>query len=278
MGKLSLTAVFCIVFLVILALFPMACPFATMDPQNPPARHSMPGGTGCGMCAKMQNQQASRAVPTNSAAQQPMPSPASTFFRCEIMNSLQNTQAFVRRRLSGIRRILRTNVCDNKNRKAIYDLILVHSGIDHAELSKRTGLNKETLRYHLAVLASVHKISVMRDGGSLYYFENNGVFAITEDRKIAIHMRGGTTRTILELLEQRPGVHQGELAGIIRVTAPTIIWHIRKLTRDGFVQEERQGKTIRYALTPDGVLVLAKFRNRSSTIPTMVQDPAVHAG
>ncbi|MCX6689127.1 MAG: winged helix-turn-helix transcriptional regulator [Methanoregula sp.] len=265
MGKLNLTVVFCMVFLVSLALFPIACPFATMGAQNTLIRHSIPGATGCGMCARMQNQQNSRAVPTSPATGQPMQSSTSTFFRCEIMSNLQNVQTGMRRRLSGIKRILRNNVCENKNRKTLYDLILAHSGIDHAELLKRTGLNKETLRYHLAVLAALHKVSAVRDGGIFYYFENNGAFAMPE-QKIAIHMRSSTTRTILGLLEQRPGIHQTELAGILGVTAPTIIWHIRKLERDGFVQEERQGKTIRYTLTPTGVMTLGKFRNRVPSV------------
>jgi predicted transcriptional regulator len=277
MGNLKLTAVFCIVFLVLLAFFPLACPIAASGGQISPARHSIPGGTGCGMCTKMQNRQTSQATPTNSAAPQ-TPSPASTFFRCEIMSSLQNSQAIVRRRFSGIKRIIRNNVCDNENRKTIYDLILLHSGIDHAELLKRTGLNKETLRYHLAILTSTHKVSAVRDGGTLYYFENNGAFAVPEDRKIAIHMRSGTTRTILELLERRPGVHQGEMAGILRVTAPTIIWHIRKLSRDGLVQEKRQGKTIRYTLSLNGFMALGKFRNRTPAIFTTLPDPAVSTG
>lgn len=92
-------------------------------------------------------------------------------------------------------------------------------------------------------------------------FENNGAFASPE-QKIAIHMRSSSTRTILELLKQRPGIHQAELAGILRISAPTVIWHIRKLERDGFVKEERQGKTIRYTLTPNGALVLGKFQAR----------------
>lgn len=98
------------------------------------------------------------------------------------------------------------------------------------------------------------------------------------EQKIVIHMRSTSTRTILEILEQKPGIHQAEMAGILKVTPPTIIWHIRKLERDGFVQEARQGKIIRYSLTPDGVMALAKFRNWSSAITTVVPDPAVHAG
>jgi predicted transcriptional regulator len=277
MGKLKPAALFCIVFMFLLALFPLACPVAATSGQSAPARHSMPGATDGGMCARMQNQQTSRPVPSNSAASETMPPTTGPFFRCEIMSSLQNTQVVFRRHLSGIRRILRDNVCENKNRKAIYDLILEHSGIDHAELLTRTGLNKETLRYHLAILTTTHKISAVRDGGTFYYFENNGAFAIPE-QKIVIHMRSNPARMILENIEQNPGIHQAEIADILRVTPPAIIWHIRKLKRDGFVQEGRRGKTICYILTQYGEQALAKFRNRSSAITTGIPDPATHAG
>jgi len=177
------------------------------------------------------------------------------------MRSLQGVQTGVRRRVSGIKQLSSRNVLENKNRKAIHDLILTNPGIDYTEISKITGLNKQTLRYHLGILASFHKVAVVRDGRVFHYFENDSAFQAME-KKIAIYMRSGTTRGILEIIEENPGIHQAEIARFLDIAAPTVIWHIRKLIRDGLVHEERRGKTIHYILTPDGTVGFGKFMNQ----------------
>jgi predicted transcriptional regulator len=77
---------------------------------------------------------------------------------------------------------------------------------------------------------------IFREGGSFYYFENGGAVSALE-RKIAIYMRNDTTRSILEIIGHTSGINQADIAGLLHITQPTVIWHIRKLIRDGIVEE-----------------------------------------
>jgi predicted transcriptional regulator len=261
MKKLKLAAVYFMVILVAAAMLPVAYPASTTCFKNPAAHQGMQGEPNARTCPKMNNPQSSGAAPPGTSANQTMPPYCASVFQGDIMRNLQGFSVSVRRRLSGIKQIVNCNVLNNENRKAIYDLILTNPGIDYTEISKKTGLNKQTLRYHLGILASFHKVAIIRDGGVFYYFENDGAFPVLE-KKIAIYTRSGTARDILEIIGKTPGIHQAEIARILNITAPTVIWHIRRLIGDGIVLEERQGKTIHYTLTPDGAVGLNKIMAR----------------
>jgi predicted transcriptional regulator len=256
MGKTKPTAIYLIIILVIAAMLPLAYPASSSCLQNPSAcmREGMPGK----MCPKMDSQETSRSVPASPGENDKMPPCCQSVFQGDIMRNLQEFRISVRRRVSGIRQIASHNVLNNESRKRILDLILMNPGIDHTEISNMTGLNKQTLRYHLGILISFHKVTIVREGGSFYYFENGGAVSALE-RKIAIYMRNDTTRSILEIIGHTSGINQADIAGLLNITPPTVIWHIRKLIRDGIVEEERQGKTVHYALTPDGTRIWGAF-------------------
>ena len=55
-----------------------------------------------------------------------------------------------------------------------------------------------------------------------------------------------TPRKILLILTQKPGVFHHELAGFVKLSPPTVSWHMRKLIDAGLVESRREGRNTRY--------------------------------
>ena len=265
---MKLTAYSAIIILVIAAMLPLGYPTSATCLKNPSGPPCMRGGMVPGMTCPKQN--APQSAPfaqakTNTGAK--MPFCCNSVFQSDIMRNLQGIRLAERRRLSGIRQIFHRNVLENGNRHIIYDIIVNNPGIDQAGIAALSGVNNQTLRYHLGVLISFHKVTAQRGGTVVRFFENGG--ALTEmERQLATHMRSPMVRSILELIAATPGINQTGIADTLHITTPAVIWHIRKLTRDGLVQEERRGKTIHYTISPECVATYKKFADLASILET----------
>lgn len=154
-------------------------------------------------------------------------------------------------RLSGQRRIYRKNLLEHPMRAAIYTTIVSNPGIDLAAISQMVVMNRQTLRYHLDLLESFHKITVMRERGTTRYFENSGRYGAIEQR-LLLHIRSPTAGTILALIRSNPGITQSMIAAQIECSAPTVRWHMHRLLDDGIVTAEHRGRNTLYRLTDDG--------------------------
>lgn len=154
-------------------------------------------------------------------------------------------------RLSGQRRIYRNNLLDHPGRAAVYNTIVSNPGIDLAAISRMAFMNRQTLRYHLDLLESHHRIAVVRERGSTRYFENSGRYGAIEQR-IFLHLRSPTAHAILALIRSDPGITQSAIAARIGYSAPTVRWHMHRLLDDGIVTAQHAGRITRYHLTVDG--------------------------
>ena len=74
----------------------------------------------------------------------------------------------------GFRRISKKNVLEHDARKVIYQAIAATPGIDIRTLTGMTGINENTLRYHLDRLVATGKISSFTRPGIVRYFQNQG--------------------------------------------------------------------------------------------------------
>ncbi|MFQ6060522.1 MAG: winged helix-turn-helix transcriptional regulator [Thermoplasmata archaeon] len=55
-------------------------------------------------------------------------------------------------------------------------------------------------------------------------------------------------RIILGIVEERPGITQKEIANELRITQPTVSYHINRLKELGRIRTERHGITLRHYL------------------------------
>ncbi|MBP2146709.1 putative transcriptional regulator [Methanofollis sp. W23] len=137
---------------------------------------------------------------------------------------------------------------DHPVRGAIYRCIRACPGIHLRALSATTGTPMGTLRYHLGLLHQHHKVTVLQEDGRLMFYENSGTYSLTQQRLLK-HLRNPTTRQILCVVLSHPGMSRKEVAGVVGISGPAVHWHMKKLEEDGFVGEERSGRTTRYFIS-----------------------------
>lgn len=169
-------------------------------------------------------------------------------------------------RVGGIRRISRKNVFDHPDRAAVYHIIVDHPGIDTAAIACETGMNRETLRYHLDRLEGATRVVVMRDRGIVRYFENHGRYTLLE-RTVLQHLWNPTGREILSLIAAQPGITQAELSAAIAVAPPTARWYLQRFRDDGIVTGQRDGKYTRYRVVPDAGRFLSVHTPNGVPVP-----------
>jgi len=156
----------------------------------------------------------------------------------------------------GCRRVGRINVLDNPARTGIYNVIRAAPGIHLRALSDTAAMPLSTLRYHLAVLQDHHKITTLNEDGHLRFYENSGTYTSAQQRVLK-HLRNATTRNILIGIQEHPGASRQEIANSVGISGPAVTWHIKKLTEDRIIRQERDGRAVRYRISEDAAGDLA---------------------
>jgi predicted transcriptional regulator len=143
------------------------------------------------------------------------------------------------------------SLLDNKKRSRIYACIRDHPGIAPAEIARITRINRGTIRYHLSRLREAGLVSILHRDSRVGYFRNGDYD--TAEKVVCLHLQNGTRRQIFALLLEKPGITQSEIADIIAISCSTAAWHMRRLAADGLVETNRDGRTVRYALTSEAL-------------------------
>ncbi len=161
----------------------------------------------------------------------------------------------------GFRRVEKKNVLEHDERKILYENIETNPGVDLARLVESLGLNKETARYHLKMLSSKGKISGIIKQGIARYFPNKET--ISEFEKTVIHYLWiSTTKRILLLLLDTPGLTRQAIAGELGIAGPSVTWQMQRLADDGLIEVRNEGRFVHYFLTRNGIETLQTARNR----------------
>lgn len=161
-------------------------------------------------------------------------------------------------KVSGIRKIYPNNVLDYPQRKAIYDIVVAHPGIELGRVGKTLNMNRETLRYHINLLESSNKIFVMKDHGIIRYYENHRRYS-TLERHVLAHLWNPTAGQILLIVHSNPGITQGNIATRLSLASPTVHWYMQRFTTDRIVKAQRTGRLINYYITLEALHVLTDF-------------------
>jgi len=145
----------------------------------------------------------------------------------------------------GYRRITTRNLLDHESRRLIYDEIVATPGVDLRKLIEITGMNENTLRYHLERLHDGGKIQTTTTGGVCHYFENHGKYSAEEQILMARMLNDASSR-ILQIILNHPGLSRGELAELLGVAGPTVTRSVQHLIDDRLIHIERDGRFTRY--------------------------------
>ena len=163
-------------------------------------------------------------------------------------------------RFRGFRRITASNVLDHPERCLVFRIIRDNPGIDFSGLSRDSGMNINTLRYHIDTLVYHGKVTVSRGRGIFRYFENHGRYSEFE-RHALPYTRDQVSKSLLSVIEKFPGVTQNSLADHIGITCPTVRWHMQRFESDRIVRSVREGRNVCYYLTPEASAFFIQLKN-----------------
>lgn len=158
----------------------------------------------------------------------------------------------------GFRRISRKNVLEHDARQVIYQAITATPGTDVKTLTEITGINENTLRYHIDRLVATGKVTSFPRPGVVRYFQNQGVFTQFEQR-VFHYLWTTTPRGILWLLRQNPGLTRQQLADALMIAGPSVTRQMDNLIEDGIVENRSFGRSNHYYLTAESAQTLDKM-------------------
>jgi predicted transcriptional regulator len=159
--------------------------------------------------------------------------------------------------IGGFRRISKKNVLEHDARQVIYQAITAMPGIDVKTLTGMTGINENTLRYHVDRLAATGRISCFSRPGIVRYFQNLGAYTPFE-HMIFHYLWTETPRGILWLLYLHPGLPRQHLADALAISGPSVTRQMDNLIEDGVVENRFPGRSNHYYLTAEAALAIDK--------------------
>lgn len=175
----------------------------------------------------------------------------------------------------GYRRIRPGNVLDHPMRRDLASAIMVDPGLDLAGCVAVTGANRETLRYHLAILVCAGKVMEETRNGSVRYFPHDPTLT-SSHRAVLHHSRNPSLGPLLHYIRDVPGISRRELAERLGVAGPSVTRQVKRLVDEGLVENRGGGLSQGYWLTPgcaDAFTAIAMAqteRNRDGQVLEMV--------
>lgn len=158
----------------------------------------------------------------------------------------------------GYRKITAGNVLGSPVRTLIFATIKANPGIYFNELSQETGINRGSLRYHLALMRMTGKVSTLAMEGNTRYFENSGKFSETE-QKVLKYLRNDKERAIFLHLITYPETTRSDLEKMLKISGAAVTWHTNRLCDAGMLTVTKRGKTVQYLINPDARTYLEKY-------------------
>jgi predicted transcriptional regulator len=132
-------------------------------------------------------------------------------------------------------------------RKKIYEYILEHPGSHFREISRNMEVAIGDLQYHLDHLETERYITSKRQGFYKRFYPTR--LYSERQKEILSALQRETPRKILLILTQRPGATQVEITRLVKISAPTASWHMKKMIDDGLVYSEKEGRSTRYYIS-----------------------------
>lgn len=158
----------------------------------------------------------------------------------------------------GYRKIAKKNVLDCPSRDTIFHFIMKTPGTDFSEISRKTGVSPNSLRYHLAILKLTNKVTVLNTSRNTRYFENSGRYSAME-KKVLKYLHNKPTRILLQHLTENPGLTRGQLETAVGISGAGVNWQMNRLSDDGLLTIRKTGRTARYELTAEAIPYLEKY-------------------
>ena len=148
-------------------------------------------------------------------------------------------------------------ILQNKNRTLLLDYIGTHPGCTIADVSKNTGINRGTARYHLYLLRLERKIVQKKFGKLSYLFTNGGTSL--EKKQVYGYIMNPAKREILDVIREQPGISNKEIAERLLLKRNTVHWHLQQFLNENMVVSRWDGKNMNYILLPEVETIMKEY-------------------
>ncbi|MEA1999869.1 MAG: winged helix-turn-helix transcriptional regulator [Euryarchaeota archaeon] len=142
---------------------------------------------------------------------------------------------------------------ENQNRQSISEYIIDNPGTTKAKISRNLGINRGTVKYHVHKLESEGKIASIAVGKFTRLFQNSSALK-TDEKIVASHIRGETSRILLCSILENPGITNQELVEAFRLDKSTVHWHAHKFLADDIIRFEKEGRYLKYYVKEDAAM------------------------
>jgi len=149
-------------------------------------------------------------------------------------------------------------ILQNKNRAAILESLRDHPGCTIADLSKNTGINRGSVKYHLSVLLLERKIVRKKEDKLTYLFLNAGM--APEKKRMYGYIMSHPKQEILSAIRNEPGISNKEIAQRLGLAPGTVHWHLQQFLDEKMVVSRWDGRNMNYSLTPEVEDILKKYQ------------------
>ncbi|MGB7788387.1 winged helix-turn-helix transcriptional regulator [Methanoregula sp.] len=150
-------------------------------------------------------------------------------------------------------------VLQNKNRTLLLEYIGTHPGCTIADLSKKTGINRGTARYHLYLLFLERKVVQKKYGKLSYLFANGG--RPLEKKRVYGYIMNPAKQEILNLILDQPGISNKEIAERLLLKRNTVHWHLQQFLEENMIASRWDGRNMNYILLPEVEVILREYGN-----------------
>lgn len=146
------------------------------------------------------------------------------------------------------------NVLKSKNRLLLLDYIKDHPGCTITDLTKGTGINRGSVKYHLLMLLAERKIVEKKSSKMTHLFANGGMQL--EKKQIYGYIRNPAKKQILSEIRSHPGICNKEIAEHLQLGKSTVHWHLQQLLEEKMVVGRWDGRNTNYVLVPEVETIL----------------------
>ncbi|MCD6572706.1 MAG: winged helix-turn-helix transcriptional regulator [Thermoplasmata archaeon] len=155
-----------------------------------------------------------------------------------------------------------------ETRRKIYTLIEEKPGLHKREIARTMGMSLSTIDYHLHYMEKKGLVEARTDGKYKRYFvkEKGG----KEDRRIFSMLRQEVPRRILLFLLAHPRAIHKEICEHIGKAPSTISFHMKKLVKEGLVEEISMGKEKAYFVRNEARVIELLIKYKESFVDKAV--------
>ena len=155
----------------------------------------------------------------------------------------------------------------NENRNAVFKYITEHPGSTMYDIARNLGINKGTVRYHLFILGTNHRIASQKaDKKFVRYFPNSNTYSKDEQLILSLMRRDAMRKTLRALID-RPGLSNVQLSRELDLPESAMSKHMKELCTRGIVTKKWVSGSASYRVKDEIRDSILKALERLEEIP-----------